>query len=59
MGVYSPFIEGMIDSISIEIGGFAIQNGFTNYNDLFNIYRQYQMTDKLNFRKVLQNELNP
>jgi hypothetical protein len=47
----------MIDSISVEIGGVAVSNGFTNYNDLFNIYRQYQMTDKLNFRKVLQNEL--
>jgi hypothetical protein len=56
-GVYSPFVEGMIDSIFVKIGGVAVSNGFTNYNDLFNIYRQYQMTDKLNFRKVLQNEL--
>jgi len=37
-GVYAPFVEGMIDSISIEVGGVSIQNGFTNYNDLFNIY---------------------
>ena len=55
-GVYAPFIEGCIDSIMIEIGGVAVQSGFTNYNDLFNIYRQYQMEDKKNFRKVLQNE---
>ena len=58
-GVYIPFIEGCIDSISLEVGGVSIQNGFTNYNDLFNIYRQYQMTDKLNFRKVLQHDTHP
>jgi hypothetical protein len=55
-GVYAPFIEGCIDSIMIEIGGVAVQSGFTNYNDLFNIYRQYQMEDRKSFRRVLQNE---
>jgi hypothetical protein len=55
-GVYLPFAEGMIDSISVEVGGISIQNGFTNYAELFNIFRQYQMEDKRNFRKVLQLE---
>lgn len=58
-GIYLPFIEGCIDSVSVEVGGVSVQNGFTNYNDLFNIFRQYQMTDKLPFRKVLQNEGHP
>lgn len=55
-GVYAPFVEGLIDSISVEVGGIAIQSGFTNYNDLFNILRQYQMADRYSFRQVLQNE---
>lgn len=55
-GVYLPFIEGVFDSISVEVGGVSIQNGFTNYGDLFNIYRQYQMEDRRTFRKVLQLE---
>lgn len=55
-GVYLPFIEGCIDSCHIEVGGVSVQNGFTNYNDLFNVFRQYQMTDKTAFRKVLQLE---
>lgn len=57
-GIYLPFAEGLIDSVSIECGGVAIQNGFTNYGDLFNIFRQYQMEDKKTFRKVLQLEGN-
>jgi hypothetical protein len=56
-GQYLPFAEGMVDSVSIECGGVSIQSGFTNYNDLFNIFRQYQMADKYSFRRVLQNEL--
>jgi hypothetical protein len=55
-GVYAPFIEGCIESVSLEIGGVQVQNGFTQYNDLFNIYRQNQMWDKVPLRKVLQNE---
>jgi hypothetical protein len=55
-GVYLPFAEGVIDSISVEVGGISVQNGFTNYAELFNIFRQYQMEDKRNFRKVLQLE---
>lgn len=55
-GVYLPPAELLIDSVSVEVGGVSIQNGFTNYGDLFNIYRQYQMEDKKNFRKVLQLE---
>ena len=58
-GVYILLIEGVIDSVSVEVGGVSIQNGFTNYNDLFNVFRQYQMTDKLNFRKVLQQDNHP
>lgn len=56
-GVYAPFIEGCVESIMIEVGGVMIQSGFTNYNDLFNIMRQYQMADRQSFRQVLQNEL--
>lgn len=55
-GTYLPPIELLIDSVSIEVGGVSVQNGFTNYGDLFNIYRQYQMEDKKNFRKALQLE---
>jgi hypothetical protein len=55
--VYQPFAEGLIDNIMVEIGGVAVQSGFTNYNDLFNIMRQYQMADRTSFRRVLQHEL--
>ena len=55
-GVYLPPVEMLFDSISIEVGGVSVQNGFTNYGDLFNIFRQYQMEDKNNFRKILQLE---
>jgi hypothetical protein len=55
-GVYLPPVEMLFDSISIEVGGVSVQNGFTNYGDLFNIFRQYQMEDKKNFRKILQLE---
>ena len=41
----------------VEIGGIAVQSGFTNYNDLFNIMRQYQLGDRISFRRVLQHEL--
>jgi hypothetical protein len=56
-GVYAPFLEGMIDSIMVEVGGISVQSSFTNYGDLFNILRQYQMADRQSFRQVLQNEL--
>lgn len=56
VGVYLPPVEMLFDSISIEVGGVSVQNGFTNYGDLFNIFRQYQMEDKKNFRKILQLE---
>jgi hypothetical protein len=56
-GVYQPFVEGLIDNIMVEIGGIAVQSGFTNYNDLFNIMRQYQLGDRISFRRVLQHEL--
>lgn len=55
-GVYLPFAEGLIDSVSIECGGVSIQNPFSNYNDLFNIFRQYQMEDKKRLRRILQLE---
>jgi hypothetical protein len=55
-GVYLPFAEGLIESVSIECGGVSIQNAFNNYGDLFNIFRQYQMEDKKRFRRVLQLE---
>lgn len=55
-GVYLPPIELLFDSYAVECGGVSVQNGFTNYGDLFNIFRQYQMEDKKNFRKILQLE---
>jgi len=55
-GVYLPFAEGMIDSISVEVGGVAIQNGFQNYGELFKVYKDYQMEDKRVFRRILQLE---
>lgn len=55
-GVYLPFAEGLIDSYTVECGGVAIQNGFTNYGELFKIFKDYQMADKSVFRRVLQLE---
>jgi hypothetical protein len=55
-GNFLPPAELLIDSVSIEVGGVSVQNGFTNYGDLFNIFRNLQMEDKRNFRKVLQLE---
>ena len=55
-GVYLPPVELLWDSYAVEVGGVSVQNGFTNYGDLFNIFRQYQMEDKKNFRKILQLE---
>jgi hypothetical protein len=53
-GVTIPFVEGLVDSIAVDIGGVQVQNGFTNYNDLFNIFRQNTLTDKQAYRKMLQ-----
>jgi hypothetical protein len=38
-GVYLPFPEGLLDAVSVEIGGVSIQNGFTNYGDLFKVFK--------------------
>lgn len=51
----APFIEGLIESLYIEAGGVAIQN-ISSYNQLFNIFRDYQLFDKQSFRAVLQND---
>lgn len=56
---YAPPIELMIDSIYIDFGGIGFQTSFTNYNQLFNIFRDFQMTDKKALRGVLQNDSNP
>ena len=55
-GVYLPFAEGLLDAVSVEIGGVSIQNGFTNYGDIFKIFKDYQMADKSVFRRILQLE---
>lgn len=55
-GVYLPFAEGLLDAVSVEIGGVSIQNGFTNYGDLFKVFKDYQMADKSVFRRILQLE---
>ena len=56
---YAPPIEAMIDSIYIDVGGVGIQTSFTNYNQLFNIFRDFQMVDKKALRGILQNDANP
>lgn len=56
---YAPPIEAMIDSIYIDVGGVGIQTSFTNYNQLFNIFRDFQMIDKKALRGILQNDANP
>lgn len=55
-GVYLPFAESLIESYTVEIGGQTVPGSFTNYGDLFKIFRDYQMEDKRNFRKILQLE---
>lgn len=55
-GIYLPFAEGLIDSVSVEIGGQSVQGGFTNYAELFKVFRDYQFEDKKNFRRILQLE---
>ncbi len=55
-GIYLPPIEMLFDSVSVEIGGVSVQGQFSNYNDLFNIFRNYQMEDKKTFRRILQLE---
>ena len=52
-------IESLIDSISIECGGVSIQNGFSLYNDLHDIYRRYTAWDKKPFRQILQVDNHP
>lgn len=56
-GIYAPPIEMCIDSVYLDCSGIALGSGFTNYNDLFNVYRQYHLGDRYSFRQVLQNEL--
>eukprot|EP00775_Hariotina_reticulata_P000571 gene571-847_t len=55
----APPIEQLIDSVYIEIGGVAIQSGLTQYNNLFNIFRDFQLWDKKALRGILQNDSNP
>lgn len=51
----APFMEGLIEALYIEAGGVAIQN-ITSYNQLFNIFRDYQLFDKQSLRACLQND---
>jgi hypothetical protein len=48
----------LIDSCYIEIGGVAVQSGLTQYNNLFNIFRDFQLWDKKKLRGILQNDSN-
>lgn len=50
-----PPIEQLIDSIIVEIGGVQVCN-ITNYGQLFDVMRTYQMADKYSFRQCLQLE---
>lgn len=58
-GVYTPDIEALIDGVYIEVGGIAIQTGFTNYGDLWNIIKDYTLQDKKDLRRVLQLDTAP
>jgi hypothetical protein len=56
-GCYSPPIELLIDSVNVMVGSQSLTNGFTEYGNLFNIFRQYQLGDKIPLRRVLQHDL--
>ena len=58
-GVYMPPAELCIDNIQIEVGGVALQNGFSLYGDLFDIYRHYHAWDRKSYRQILQNDTHP
>ena len=56
-GVYLCPVELLIDAVNIECGGVSVTNGFTDYGNLFNIFRQYTLGDKIPLRCVLQHDL--
>ncbi|DAC81548.1 TPA_asm: hexon [Coelastrella green algae MELD virus] len=51
-----PYAEALIDSYWFDIGGVSLQTGFTQYNQLFNILRDFQLFDKMSVRGILQND---
>jgi hypothetical protein len=59
VSVYAPPVELLIDNIMIECSGVSLQSGFSGYGDLFNIYRDFQLWNKMPLRGVLQNDANP
>ena len=50
--VRPPFAEALIESLSIEAGGIAVQN-ISSYGQLFSILRDWQLFDKQAQRQVL------
>jgi hypothetical protein len=48
----------LISDVYVEIGGVAVTN-LTQYNQIFNVFRDFQLNDRLSYRKVLQNEYPP
>jgi hypothetical protein len=57
--VLAPPVEMLIDSVSVAIGGVQIQSSFSQYNQLFGIWRDYQLGLKKAIRGVAQNDSNP
>lgn len=54
--VYFPkHIETIIDSISVEVNGIAVQNTILSYGQLFKVLADYTCGDKNNQRAFLQN----
>jgi hypothetical protein len=54
-GVRAPPIEMCFTDCYVEIGGVAVTN-LTYANQLFNVFREFQLFDRKPYREVLQNE---
>jgi hypothetical protein len=54
--VRAPPIEMCISDVYVEIGGVAVTN-LNQYGNIFNVFRDMQLGDRLSYRCVLQNEV--
>lgn len=54
-GIRAPPIEMCFTDCYVEIGGVAVTN-LTYANQIFNVFRDYQLWDRKSYREVLQNE---
>jgi hypothetical protein len=51
---FSRHVESLIDNISVEINGVAVQNTIQRYNKLFKMLADYTMGDRIAQRSLLQ-----